>query len=146
MRDKDGIEVIDISRQARIIHVLSLALPLVLAYFFDAKSKEVIGLWGIVALISFWLASYFLERGKVVLRLGSFMDKDKRFYLYKNNKKLDSLRIRVEENASSKEIMKRFEEFILRNNLSQYKKIYLMGSNSIGDNETIKNILRNNKS
>ncbi|MBE0492591.1 MAG: hypothetical protein IBX44_10145 [Sulfurospirillum sp.] len=134
-------EVIDISKKSRIISVLSVAIPLVLAVMFGAETKEYIVLWVLIAIVAFFLSSYLLERGRTVLRVGSILDKDKRFYLYKNNKKIDSLRIRVEEDASDKEILKRFEEFLLKNNLKQYDKIYLMGSNSKDDVDLVRNIL-----
>jgi len=82
-----------------------------------------------------------LERGKIVLRVGSLIDKDNRFYLFNNGKKIDSLRIRREEDASEEEILSRFEKFLIKNNLKQYKKIYLMGSNSKEDIGIVRNVL-----
>jgi len=82
-----------------------------------------------------------LEKGKIVLRVGSFIDKDNRFYLLNNGKKIDTLKIRREEDASKEEILSRFEKFLIRNNLKQYKKIYLMGSNSKEDIAIVRNAL-----
>lgn len=137
----NNIEIIDISKKARIIPIVAFFVPLVLGIFFVDDTKENAAIFMILAMVSFWLSSYLLERGKIVLRVGSFIDKDNRFYLLNNGKKIDSLRIRSEENASEQEILSRFEKFLIKNNLNQFKKIYLMGSNSEKDINIVQNIL-----
>ena len=87
------------------------------------------------------MASYIFEKGKVILRVGSIIDKDKRFYLTDNGKKIDTLRIRIEEDVSENEVLKRLEDFLIKNNVKQYSKLYIVGSNSKEDIEIVRNIL-----
>ncbi len=141
MDDKKNIEIIDISKKARIIPIVAFFIPLVLGILFVDDTKENAAILILLAFVSSWLSSYLLERGKIVLRVGSLIDKDNRFYLFNNGKKIDSLRIRREEDASEEEILSRFEKFLIKNNLKQYKKIYLMGSNSKEDIGIVRNVL-----
>lgn len=141
MDDNKNIEIIDISKKARIIPIVAFFIPLVLGILFVDDTKENAAILILLAFVSSWLSSYLLERGKIVLRIGSFIDKDNRFYLLNNGKKIDSLRIRREENATEEEILSRFEKFLIKNNLKQYKKIYLMGSNSKEDIGIVRNAL-----
>lgn len=138
MDDKKNIEIIDISKKARIIPIVAFFVPLVLGILFVDDTKENAAIFMILAIVSFWLSSYLLEKGKIVLRVGSFIDKDNRFYLLNNGKKIDSLRVRREEDVSEKEILSRFEKFLIKNNLKQYKKIYLMGSSSKEDIDIVR--------
>ena len=138
---KNSVEVIDVSKKSRIVSIVALIGPFVLGMLFGADTKEEVAFFGILSIASFWLSSYILEKGKIVLQVGSFLDKDKRFYILNNGKKIDSLRIRSEEDASEKDIFKRFEEFLRKNNLKQYKKIYLMGSDSKEDIDIVRNTL-----
>lgn len=141
MDDKKNIEIIDISKKARIIPIVAFFIPLVLGILFVDDTKENAAILILLAFVSSWLSSYLLERGKIVLRVGSIIDKDNRFYLLNNGKKIDSLRIRREEDVSEQEILSRFEKFLIKNNLKQYKKIYLMGSSSKEDIGIVRNAL-----
>jgi hypothetical protein len=141
MDDKKNTEIIDISKKARIIPIVAFFIPLVLGILFVDDTKENAAILILLAFVSSWLSSYLLERGKIVLRVGSFIDKDNRFYLLNNGKKIDSLRIRREEDVSEQEILSRFEKFLIKNNLKQYKKIYLMGSSSKEDIGIVRNAL-----
>lgn len=138
MDDKKNIEIIDISKKARIIPIVAFFIPLVLGILFVDDTKENAAILILLAFVSSWLSSYLLERGKIVLRVGSIIDKDNRFYLLNNGKKIDSLRIRREEDVSEQEILSRFEKFLIKNNLKQYKKIYLMGSSSKEDIDIVR--------
>lgn len=135
------IEITDISKKSRIVALLSIGLPFVIAFIYGANTKEEFALFGLSALFLFWLSSYILEKGKIILKVGSFLEKDKRFYLFSGSKKIDSLRIRNEEDTSESEVLKKFEDFIFKNNIQQYQKIYLTGSDSKDDIKIIENIL-----
>lgn len=134
----DNNRIVDISKLSRIVTIVSVVVPLVIAIFVGVNSNEEFLIWAIITLISYWLASYIFEKGKVILRVGSIIDKDKRFYLTDNGKKIDSLRIR---NVSENEVLKRLEVFLIKNNVKQYSKLYIVGSNSKEDIEIVRNIL-----
>lgn len=116
----DNNRIVDISKLSRIVTIVSVVVPLVIAIFVGVNSNEEFLIWAIITLISYWLASYIFEKGKVILRVGSIIDKDKRFYLTDNGKKIDSLRIR---NVSENEVLKRLEVFLIKNNVKQYSKL-----------------------
>ena len=137
----DNNRIVDISKLSRIVTLVSVVIPLIIAIFVGVNSNEEFLIWAIITLISYWLASYIFEKGKVILRVGSIIDKDKRFYLTDNGKKIDSLRIRNEENVSENEVLKRLEVFLIKNNVKQYSKLYIVGSNSKEDIEIVRNIL-----
>ena len=137
----DNNRIVDISKLSRIVTIVSVVVPLVIAIFVGVNSNEEFLIWAIITLISYWLASYIFEKGKVILRVGSIIDKDKRFYLTDNGKKIDTLRIRIEEDVSENEVLKRLEDFLIKNNVKQYSKLYIVGSNSKDTVEIIQNIL-----
>ena len=137
----DNNRIVDVSKLSRIVTLVSVVIPLIIAIFVGVNSNEEFLIWAIITLISYWLASYIFEKGKVILRVGSIIDKDKRFYLTDNGKKIDSLRIRNEENVSENEVLKRLEDFLIKNNVKQYSKLYIVGSNSKDNVEIIQNIL-----
>ena len=137
----DNNRIVDISKLSRIVTIVSVVVPLVIAIFVGVNSNEEFLIWAIITLISYWLASYIFEKGKVILRVGSIIDKDKRFYLTDNGKKIDTLRIRIEEDVSENEVLKRLEDFLIKNNVKQYSKLYIVGSNSKEDIEIVRNIL-----
>mgnify|MGYP000852459017 CR=1 FL=1 len=141
MDDKNSIKVIDISKKSRMISVLSVVVPLLLAIITGASSKEEFVIWVIVTFVSFWLSSYLLKKRKTILRVGSIIDKDKRFYLSNNGKKVDTLRIRREEDVTENEVLKRLEDFLIKNNVKQYSKIYIVGSDSKEDVGIVSDIL-----
>ncbi len=137
----DNNRIVDISKLSRIVTLVSVVIPLIIAIFVGVNSNEEFLIWAIIILTSFWLASYIFEKGKVILRVGSIIDKDKRFYLTDNGKKIDTLRIRIEEDVSENEVLKRLEDFLIKNNVKQYSKLYIVGSNSKDNVEIIQNIL-----
>lgn len=137
----DNNRIVDISKLSRIVTLVSVVLPLVIASFVGVNSNEEFLIWTIITLISFWLSSYIFEKGKVILRVGSIIDKDKRFYLTNNGKKIDTLRIRTEEHVSENEVLKRLKDFLIKNNVKQYNKLYIVGSNSKDDVSVLENIL-----
>ena len=137
----DNNRIVDISKLSRIVTIVSVVVPLVIAIFVGVNSNEEFLIWAIITLISYWLASYIFEKGKVILRVGSIIDKDKRFYLTNNGKRIDTLRIRIEEDVSENEVLKRLEDFLIKNNVKQYSKLYIVGSNSKDNVEIIQNIL-----
>lgn len=137
----DNNRIVDISKLSRIVTLVSVVIPLIIAIFVGVNSNEEFLIWAIITLISFWVSSYIFEKGKVILRVGSIIDKDKRFYLTDNGKKIDTLRIRIEEDVSENEVLKRLEDFLIKNNMKQYSKLYIVGSNSKDTVEIIQNIL-----
>ena len=137
----DNNRIVDVSKLSRIVTLVSVVIPLIIAIFVGVNSNEEFLIWAIITLISYWLASYIFEKGKVILRVGSIIDKDKRFYLTDNGKKIDTLRIRIEEDVSENEVLKRLEDFLIKNNVKQYSKLYIVGSNSKDNVEIIQNIL-----
>lgn len=137
----DNNRIVDISKLSRIVSIVSVVIPLIIASFVGVNSNEEFLIWTIIILISFWLASYIFEKGKVILRVGSIIDKDKRFYLTNNGKKIDTLRIRIEEDVSENEVLKRLKDFLIKNNVKQYSKLYIVGSNSKDDVSALENIL-----
>ena len=137
----DNNRIVDISKLSRIVTIVSVVVPLVIAIFVGVNSNEEFLIWAIITLISYWLASYIFEKGKVILRVGSIIDKDKRFYLTNNGKRIDTLRIRIEEDVSENEVLKRLEDFLIKNNVQQYSKLYVVGSNSKEDVSVLENIL-----
>lgn len=137
----DNNRIVDISKLSRIVTLVSIIIPLIIAFFVGVNSNEEFLIWAIITLISFWVSSYIFEKGKVILRVGSIIDKDKRFYLTDNGKKIDTLRIRIEEDVSENEVLKRLEDFLIKNNVKQYSKLYIVGSNSKDTVEIIQNIL-----
>lgn len=137
----DNNRIVDISKLSRIVSIVSVVIPLIIASFVGVNSNEEFLIWAIIILISFWLASYIFEKGKVILRVGSIIVKDKRFYLTNNGKKIDTLRIRIEEDVSENEVLKRLKDFLIKNNVKQYSKLYIVGSNSKDDVSALENIL-----
>ena len=137
----DNNRIVDVSKLSRIVTIISVVIPLIIAFFVGVNSNEEFLIWAIITLISFWVSSYIFEKGKVILRVGSIIDKDKRFYLTDNGKKIDTLRIRIEEDVSENEVLKRLEDFLIKNNVQQYSKLYVVGSNSKDNVEIIQNIL-----
>jgi|GEM_PF-2667491 len=137
----DNNRIVDISKLSRIVTIISVVIPLIIAIFVGVNSNEEFLIWAIITLTSFWVSSYIFEKGKVILRVGSIIDKDKRFYLTDNGKKIDTLRIRIEEDVSENEVLKRLEDFLIKNNVKQYSKLYIVGSNSKDTVEIIQNIL-----
>ena len=137
----DNNRIVDISKLSRIVTLVSVVIPLIIAIFVGVNSNEEFLIWAIITLISFWVSSYIFVKGKVILRVGSIIDKDKRFYLTDNGKKIDTLRIRIEEDVSENEVLKRLEDFLIKNNVKQYSKLYIVGSNSKDTVEIIQNIL-----
>lgn len=137
----DNNRIVDVSKLSRIVTLVSVVIPLIIAIFVGVNSNEEFLIWAIITLISFWVSSYIFEKGKVILRVGSIIDKDKRFYLTDNGKKIDTLRIRIEEDVSENEVLKRLEDFLIKNNVKQYSKLYIVGSNSKDTVEIIQNIL-----
>jgi len=137
----DNNRIVDVSKLSRIVTIISVVIPLIIAFFVGVNSNEEFLIWAIITLISFWVSSYIFEKGKVILRVGSIIDKDKRFYLTDNGKKIDTLRIRIEEDVSENEVLKRLEDFLIKNNVKQYSKLYIVGSNSKDTVEIIQNIL-----
>ena len=136
----DNNRIVDVSKLSRIVTLVSVVIPLIIAIFVGVNSNEEFLIWAIITLISFWVSSYIFEKGKVILRVGSIIDKDKRFYLTDNGKKIDTLRIRIEEDVSENEVLKRLEDFLIKNNVKQYSKLYIVGSNSKDTVEIIQNI------
>ncbi len=137
----DNNRIVDVSKLSRIVTLVSVVIPLIIAIFVGVNSNEEFLIWAIITLTSFWLASYIFEKGKVILRVGSIIDKDKRFYLTNNGKRIDTLRIRIEEDVSENEVLKRLEDFLIKNNVQQYSKLYVVGSNSKEDVSVLENIL-----
>lgn len=137
----DNNRIVDVSKLSRIVTLVSVVIPLIIAIFVGVNSNEEFLIWAIITLTSFWVSSYIFEKGKVILRVGSIIDKDKRFYLTDNGKKIDTLRIRIEEDVSENEVLKRLEDFLINNNVKQYSKLYIVGSNSKDTVEIIQNIL-----
>ena len=137
----DNNRIVDVSKLSRIVTIISVVIPLIIAFFVGVNSNEEFLIWAIITLISFWVSSYIFEKVKVILRVGSIIDKDKRFYLTDNGKKIDTLRIRIEEDVSENEVLKRLEDFLIKNNVKQYSKLYIVGSNSKDTVEIIQNIL-----
>ena len=137
----DNNRIVDVSKLSRIVIIVSVVIPLIIAIFIGVNSNEEFLIWTIITLISFWLSSYIFEKGKVILRVGSIIDKDKRFYLTDKGKRIDTLRIRTEENVSENEVLKRLEDFLIKNNVKQYSKLYVVGSNSKDDVSVLENIL-----
>ena len=137
----DNNRIVDVSKLSRIVTLVSVVIPLIIAIFVGVNSNEEFLIWAIITLTSFWLASYIFEKGKVILRVGSIIDKDKRFYLTDNGKRIDTLRIRIEEDVSENEVLKRLEDFLIKNNVQQYSKLYVVGSNSKEDVSVLENIL-----
>ena len=137
----DNNRIVDVSKLSRIVTIISVVIPLIIAIFVGVNSNEEFLIWAIITLTSFWVSSYIFEKVKVILRVGSIIDKDKRFYLTDNGKKIDTLRIRIEEDVSENEVLKRLEDFLIKNNVKQYSKLYIVGSNSKDTVEIIQNIL-----
>lgn len=137
----DNNRIVDVSKLSRIVTIVFVVIPLIIAIFIGVNSNEEFLIWTIITLISFWLSSYIFEKGKVILRVGSIIDKDKRFYLTDKGKRIDTLRIRTEENVSENEVLKRLEDFLIKNNVKQYSKLYVVGSNSKDDVSVLENIL-----
>lgn len=82
-------EVVDISKKSRVISILSFVIPLFVGYLLGAESiGEITFVW-IIAIALFWFSNFLLERGKITLRVGSIIDKDKRFYLCDSGKKVE---------------------------------------------------------
>ena len=137
----DNNRIVDVSKLSRIVTIISVVIPLIIAIFVGVNSNEEFLIWAIITLTSFWVSSYIFEKVKVILRVGSIIDKDKRFYLTDKGKRIDTLRIRTEENVSENEVLKRLEDFLIKNNVKQYSKLYIVGSNSKDTVEIIQNIL-----
>ena len=86
----DNNRIVDVSKLSRIVTLVSVVIPLIIAIFVGVNSNEEFLIWAIITLTSFWLASYIFEKGKVILRVGSIIDKDKRFCYLGSNRNINS--------------------------------------------------------
>ena len=82
------------------------------------------------------------RKDKVVLDLGNmFISKNKEFFLSKGLKTIDKIRIRNESGLDEDQVKNTFTEFLEKNELYQYDKIYLTGSHSDDNIGLISNII-----
>ena len=59
----DNNRIVDVSKLSRIVTLVSVVIPLIIAIFVGVNSNEEFLIWAIITLTSFWLASYIFEKG-----------------------------------------------------------------------------------
>ena len=139
-------EIIDISKYTRKLYLIWTFVGIgVLAIFsvvFKPNEIVVFSLMLFMIVILLYGVDYFIHKDKVVLSLGNMlMDKHNDYRLTKSSKTIDKLRIRVELNLEEDKIMKKFKEFLEKNELSKYEKVYLVGSNSPDNVQMVSDIV-----
>ena len=144
--DKLNTEIIDISSYSRKLYFLwgAIGFGLAIAINILFNPSEII-VYGLILVFIFGavsLVDYFVSKDKIILDFGNILtDKDKRFRLLDGTKTIDKFRIRNELNYDEKQILDALKEFLKKNELCKYDKVYLTGSNSKDDVEIVQNIL-----
>ena len=139
-------EIVDISKYERKLYLISslasVGIIILASMFFSFNELIVYSLMIVLLICVLFGVDYYIKKDKIVLSLGnSFVDKHQDFRLTDNTKLIDKLRLRIELNLEESEILERFKEFLSKNHTNQYKKIYVVGSNSSDDITTISNIV-----
>ena len=144
--DKLNTEIIDISSYSRKLYFLwgAIGFGLAIAINILFNPSEII-VYGLILVFIFGavsLVDYFVSKDKIILDFGNILtDKDKRFRLLDGTKTIDKFRIRNELNYDEKQILNVLKEFLEKNKLSQYEKIYLVGSNSPDNVQMVSDII-----
>jgi hypothetical protein len=140
-------KIIDISsyyRKAYIVFITTVLLAISLAVTFLGEDKSLIVVMFISAFGLSFVLEYIIKRDKVVLDLGNMLvSKHKEYFISNGMKSIDKLRIRNELDYDEEQNRDAFAEFLERNELCKYDKIYLTGSNSSDDVEFVCAIVNN---
>jgi len=140
-------KIIDISsyyRKAYIVFVLTVLLAISIAVIFLGEDKFLIVVMFISAFGLSFVLEYIIKRDKVILDLGNMLvSKHKEYFLTNGMKSIDKLRIRNELDYNEEQNRDAFVEFLERNKLCKYDKIYLTGSHSSDDVEFVCAIVNN---
>ena len=141
-------KIIDISsyyRKAYIVFVLTVLLAISIAVIFLGEDKFLIVVMFISAFGLSFVLEYIIKRDKVILDLGNMLvSKHKEYFLTNGMKSIDKLRIRNELDYDEEQNKDAFTEFLVKNELDKYDKIYLTGSNSDENIEFVSNIVNTN--
>ena len=142
-------EIIDISSFTRKMYlvwfVVGFLLLIIASYIFDMDKSIVFILMGLLVPSVLYGVEYFITKDKIVLNLGNILvSKHKEYFLSNGTKSIDKLRIRKELNYNEEQNREAFVEFLERNELYKYDKIYLTGSNSKDDIDLISSIINTN--
>ena len=149
MADNKSTEVIDISRYIRRMYliwfVISFLLFIATDYILELDKNVGFIILGLIVPGVLYGVDYFITKDKVVLNLGNILaSKHKEYLLTNGMKSIDNLRIRNELNYDEDQDRDAFAEFLVKNELNKYDKIYLTVSNSQDDIEFVSNIINTN--
>lgn len=125
------MQIHNISSNERNIYIVAIILSVV-TYFltpgFDEKTNT------LVAVSSFFVFSfiglYIYRTKKLIFEVhNGVLDKDIKLYLYSNNKKIDSYKIRAEHDLKRNEVKATIEDFLRKNAqfIKQYSSINVTG-------------------
>ena len=144
-------EIIDISSYTRKMYliwfVVGFILLLTTNYIFEIDKSIGFILMGLLVPSVLYGVEYFTTKDKIILNLGNMLvSKHKEYFLSNGMKSIDKLRIRNELDYDEEQNRDVFTEFLVKNELYQYDKIYLTGSNSNKDVQFVLNIVNKRKS
>ncbi len=90
------MNTVNLNRKKYLNYIITLILTLVVFFALDSFSETIrVGVSAIAAFVFEWIGSRIIYKDKVVLNFSnSAMDKDTKFYLIENNKRIDMIKIR----------------------------------------------------
>ena len=125
--------------------VVCFLLLITTNYIFEIDKSIGFILMGLLVPSVLYGVEYFTTKDKIVLNLGNILvSKHKEYFLSNGMKSIDKLRIRNELDYDEEQNKEAFTEFLVKNELDKYDKIYLTGSNSQDDIEFVSNIINTN--
>lgn len=126
----NNTKIIDISSKIRKLYLIfsltGFGFIMMINVVFNLSGIVVFSLLFILLVFVLYGIDYFITRNKIVLNLGNILvSKHKEYFLSKGMKNLDTLRIRNELDYDDEQNKDAFTEFLVKNELDKYDKIYL---------------------
>jgi len=145
----NNTKMIDISSYTRKMYlvwfVVGFSLLVAINYIFNIDKTIGFILMGLLVPSVLYGVEYFTTKDKIILNLGNMLvSKHKEYFLSNGMKSIDKLRIRNELDYDEEQNKDAFTEFLVKNELDKYDKIYLTGSNSDENIEFVSNIINTN--
>ena len=144
-------EIIDISSHIRRMYlvwsVVGFLFLMVTNYIFKIDQSVTFIFMGLLVPSVLYGVEYFITKDKVVLNLGNILvSKHKEYFLTNGMKSIDKLRIRNELDYGEDKVNELFTEFLDKNELHKYDKVYLIGSNSVDNIDYVYKIVNKDAS
>ena len=135
------MNTINLNRKKYLNYAVALILALVVFFALESFSEAIrMGISAIAVFTFEWIGSRIIYKDKVVLNFyNSAMDKNTKFYLMDNNKKIDMLKIRSrydDHNTSDENhrlnVKELLESMLLKHIgiIKSYKSLYLMNASN----------------